>query len=665
MSGPLTQYPFSAVYGMEKVKRALMCAMVNPHVKTVLIIGASGTGKTLVARSLGRISGKHIVNVPLNVTDEQLFGCLDIECAIKEGKMELQEGLLKRADGNILYMDDVNLFEHRMINGVIEAVLSGKVKIERENMSTSYEVDTVLVATMNVHDSYLSPAVLDHFDICVEADYPDDIEGRTKILRRSLAFDEDPDAFADSYAGEEEKVSETIRRAKEVVKAMSLDDDMLRTIAAVSGGMDLQGSRGDLSATNVAISLAAIDGRGTVSFEDVEEASKMCLAHRRKVVAGRRVDKMQKVVRSSVGFNTESRAIFKAVHPSRENPKLDEDTGSIEAPSTADPCAVAENKGESKTEDVITKIGETFETIDLFERTEAKARGVSNSQGKRGMQKTDTRTGRYVGSRITEKKNPDLAFDATVRAAAPYQVKRHAGDDSGMAVIIEKSDMREKIRETKTSSTFLFAVDTSGSLIIRNRMTAVKGAILSLLKQHYIKKDRVGFLTFNEKSIKMLLQPSKEVECIYKLLDDLAIGKRTPLSAALQYLSEYMSMYVKKRPNDECYVVLVTDGGANIPLDPDDTETDPLEEALGIARKMNIPNVKWIVIDSEKRYDTIHHAKSFADALHARYYSLDDLRIVTHEEENLVHTATPRIIKRGRGTPLILSFRLYTRPGSA
>ncbi len=646
MSGALTQYPFSAVYGIENAKKALMCAMVNPRVKTVLIIGASGTGKTLVARSLGRISGKHIVNVPLNVTDEQLFGCLDIECAIKEGRMELQDGLLKRADGNILYMDDVNLFEHRMINGVIEAVLSGKVKIERENMSTSYEVDTILVATMNIHDSYLSPAVMDHFDICVEADYPDDIEGRTEILRRSLAFDEDPDAFCELYAKDEEKVSETIRQAKASVERMSLDEDVLRTIAAVSGGMDIQGSRGDLSAANVAISLAAIDGRDTVSFDDVEEAARMCLAHRRKVVAGRRVDKMQKVVRSSVGFNTESRAIFKAVHPVRENQKIDAENEEDDAPSTVDPkTVVKERPGHKEAEDVITKIGETFETIDLFERNEAKARGTSKSKGKRGMQKTDTRTGRYVGSRITEKKNPDLAFDATVRAAAPYQVKRHAEKDSGMAVIIEKGDMREKIRETKTSSTFLFAVDTSGSLIIRNRMTAVKGAILSLLKQHYIKKDRVGFVTFNEKAIKMLLQPSKEVECIYKLLDDLAIGKRTPLSAALQYLSEYMSMYVKKRPNDDCFVVLVTDGGANIPLDPDDEETDPLEEALGIARKMNIPNVKWIVIDSEKRYDTVHHAKEFADALHARYYSLDDLRIVTREEERLVHTATPHIIK--------------------
>ena len=650
MPGPLkvAHYPFSAVYGMEQAKKALLCAMVNPRIKTVLIRGASGTGKTLVARSLGEISGKSIVNVPLNVTDEQLFGCLDIECAIKEGNLVLQEGLLQRADGNILYMDDVNLFEQRMTNGVIEAVLSGKVKIERENMSTSYDVDTILVATMNIHDSYLSPVILDHFDICVDADYPDDEAGRTEILRRSLAFDEDPDTFSEQYAEQERSVADRIRAASRIIDEMGIDEEVARTIAEISGGMDIDGSRGDLSAINIAMSIAALDGRKVISYDDVQDAAVFALAHRRKVPKGRRVDRMEKVVHSSVGFNTESHAIFKAVHPSRENPDIDADKPADGDGPEGDVLATATEKHviEGKeSEDVITKIGETFKTIDLFERNEGKARGASKNRGKRGLQKSGTRNGRYVGSRITEDKNPDLAFDATVRAAAPYQRKRHAEQESDMAMIIEKTDMREKVREARTSSTFLFAVDTSGSLIIRNRMTAVKGAILSLLKEHYVKKDRVGFVTFNEKAIQMLLQPSREVEVIYKMLDELAIGRRTPLSAALQYLSDYMSMYVKKRPDDDCYVVLVTDGGANVALDPDDETTDPLEEALGIARRMNIPGVKWIVIDSEKRYDVVHHAKEFSDALRARYYTLDDLRIETYEEQNLVRTSKQRIMK--------------------
>ncbi|MBP5685150.1 MAG: VWA domain-containing protein, partial [Candidatus Methanomethylophilaceae archaeon] len=435
-----------------------------------------------------------------------------------------------------------------------------------------------------------------------------------------------------------------IVRAKEILADAEPPENLLRTISEVCNKMGIDGHRGDLSAAYVAMTLAALDGRRTVDESDIVEASILSLNHRLKVVKGRRVDKKNKQARSTVGFNTDSKASKKLFNNKDDNIKI----GDTEKEQGLEPAAVAVEgekvEGLKEPEDVITKIGETFKTIDLFEQDTAKAKGEASARGKRFQQKSKERSGRYVGSRVTEEKNPDLAFDATVRASAPYQIKRHRESDNDLAIIIEKQDMREKIRETRSSSTFLFAVDTSGSLIIRNRMVAVKGAILSLLKEHYIKKDRVGFLTFNEKAITMLMPPSREVEVIYKLLDDLAIGRKTPLSAALRYLSDYMSMYVKKRPNDDCYVVLVTDGGANVALDPYDKTTDPLEEALDIARKINLPTVKWIVIDSEKREDVEHKAKKFADALHARYYTLDDLRVETYEEINLVRTANARII---------------------
>ncbi len=635
-------YPFSAIYGMEQTKTALMCAMANPHIKAILIRGPSGTGKTLVARSLGYITDRNIVNIPLNVTDEQLFGCLDVELAVKEGRIVLQEGLLNRGHHNILYMDDINLFEHRIITGVIDAVLSGKVKVERENISTTYDVDTVLVATMNINDSYLSPSILDHFDICVNADYPEDSDGREEILSRSLEFDQDPESFIERYAEQDRLIGERIKSASKMLEGMPLPAQLFHAISEVTSRMKIDGHRGDLSASHVAMTLAALDSRDTASEDDIVEAAVLCLNHRRIVPKGRHVDRQQKTAPSTVGFNTESKAMKKLPHESikigADEAVLDEETG------PADSDAEESRFRNKEAEDVITKIGETFKTIDLFEQSDAKARGLSSSQGKRFNQRSGDRSGRYIGSRITDEKNPDLAFDATVRASAPYQIKRHSENPTDLAIVIEKQDMREKVRESKSSSTFLFAVDTSGSLIIRNRMTAVKGAILSLLKEHYVKKDRVGFLTFNEKAITMLLQPSREVEVIYKMLDELAVGRRTPLSGALQYLSDYMSMYVKKRPDDDCYVVLVTDGEANVPLDPNDEKTDPLQEALDLARKINLPTVKWIVIDTEKRYDKEHHAKEFAEALHARYYTLDDLRLESYEEITLVRTANARIM---------------------
>ena len=268
-------YPFSAVYGMEQTKKALMCAIANPHIKSVLIRGPSGTGKTLVGRSLGHISGKTIVNIPLNVTDEQLFGCLNVELAVKEGILSLEEGLLNRGDHNILYMDDINLFEHRIITGVVDSVLSGEVKIERENMSTSYKVDTILVATMNNSDSYLSLPILDHFDICVSADYPDDPEGRREILRRSIEFDEDPEAFMERYSEEDRKVRDRIVRAKEILADAEPPENLLRTISEVCNKMGIDGHRGDLSAAYVAMTLAALDKRTTKEVKKTDAELKI------------------------------------------------------------------------------------------------------------------------------------------------------------------------------------------------------------------------------------------------------------------------------------------------------------------------------------------------------------------------------------------------------
>lgn len=625
MSGLLrpASFPFSAIYKMDLVKKALLCSIVNPRIKAVLIKGASGTGKTVIARSLsGNVSGKEIVNVPLNVTDEQLFGCLDIEIAISEGRIELQEGLMNRAHGNFLYMDDVNLFEPKMLSSVMDAVMSTRVKVERENMSTSYDCDTTLVATMNVDDSYINPRTMDCFDLCATVDYPNDEKSRKEILRRNLEFNEDPDAFAAKYAEEEKELLAKLVRAKEIMKNIRLGEDHIYMIAEICSRMKIDGLRGDLSMMNASMALAALDGRSEVGVSDIEEAATISLFHRRKPVKrSKKETKEKEYTIVSSGTESDLRRLTR-----------DDITELLDAEEEKPREEIIPVEGETQqwkiqeVDDVVSKIGETFNAIDLFESGRGKAHGAAEESGKRAFMRSNSRSGKYVSSRITDAKNPDMAFDATVRAAAPYQIKRHIANPDALSVIIEKQDLREKVREVKTSSTFLFAVDTSGSLIIRNRMMAVKGAILSLLKKHYVKKDRVGFMTFNEEAITMLLPPTKSVECIYKLLDELPVGKRTPLSAALLYINDYMTTYVRKRKEDRCFVIFVTDGNANVALDPDDEETDAVEEALEIAKRIQIPNTQWVVIDSEKAYTMTHNAERLAKNLRARYYTLEDLK---------------------------------------
>ena len=189
---------------------------------------------------------------------------------------------------------------------------------------------------------------------------------------------------------------------------------------------------------------------------------------------------------------------------------------------------------------------------------------------------------------------------------------------------LEKQDIREKVRQKQISSTFLFLLDTSGSLIIRNRMSKVKAAMISMLSTHYVKRDRVGLMTFNEESIDLILQPTRAVEQLEPIIDAIAVGQGTPLSAALIKVYEYMMPYTLKHPDEKCHIVLITDGKATQAMD---SYKDPIKEALEISKMVNIPNSDWIVIDSGLGYTKNDIPKMLAENLHGKFFLLDDLEV--------------------------------------
>ena len=137
-------FPFAAVYGMDDAKRAVECAAVNPVLRTVLIRGGPGSAKTVLSRAAGALTGRKVTNVPLNVTEEMLFGGMDAEATIREGRAVMQKGLLAQADGGILYVDDVNLLDQRVLASLLDCVLGGLVKVEREGVSGEYPCDVLM-----------------------------------------------------------------------------------------------------------------------------------------------------------------------------------------------------------------------------------------------------------------------------------------------------------------------------------------------------------------------------------------------------------------------------------------------------------------------------------------------------------------------------------------
>ncbi len=610
-------FPFSAVHGMEDAKRAVCCALVNPRLRTVLIRGGPGSAKTVLARAAGPLSGKRVVNVPVNVTEEQLFGGMDVDATVREGRPVMQKGLLSRADGNILYVDDVNLMDQRVLASLLDCVMSGRVVLEREGISAEYDADVLLIATMNPSDSDMSSHMLDRFDLCAYSDPLDDEEGRLEVLQRNASYQKDPEGFRESYRAEEDGLRAKMDRAREILPLVMISDDLLGVAVELSGKVLADGFRGDIAMVNAAMAIAAMNGRDEVMRKDLEEAAMICLAHRRNYVPEPPQPPREQQEQQEPQDDRDESLDDRPEEPDREDNRQADTSNPPQESDEQEPPDMPDIR--QMLDDMMFEIGEQFRVIDYLDEKGRIIRRTSSRKGRRAMVESSDSTGRYARSRQPEGKATDIAFDATVRAAAPYQKGR---EHDGLSIKIESQDIRQKVRERRSGCTIMFLVDASGSLGVRKRMAAVKGAVLSMLRDSYVKRDRIGLMAFRRDSAELILPPTRSVEYSYRKLQELPTGGKTPLGEALVTISDFMTSYSRSHPGEACYIVLITDGRANVPLRDG---ADANDEVRKLAEDMSIPQVKWIVIDASAGYVRFDNAEKLAMALEGTYFRLEDL----------------------------------------
>lgn len=248
---------------------------------------------------------------------------------------------------------------------------------------------------------------------------------------------------------------------------------------------------------------------------------------------------------------------------------------------------------------------------------------MRKTAGRRSVTKTDRKRGRYIQSRLPKKdKVTDLAFDATLRAAAPYQKER---DTSKMALALRKSDLREKVRVRRSANLVLFSVDASWSMAVSERMEATKGAILSLLTDAYQRRDRVGLIVFHKNDARLVLPPTNSVLLARKALKDIQVGGKTPLSAGLMMSYEVIKRESYQHPDVIPLLILLTDGAGNVSLG----DRPPQEEAHRIANMIKDQDIRSIVINMEHPAFDQGLAQELANQMDAPCHSLADLRAET------------------------------------
>jgi magnesium chelatase subunit D len=636
----MSPYPFSAIVGQEDLKLALLLNAVSPEVGGVLVRGEKGTAKSTAVRALANLlppievvagcpyscdpgspnpecpAGPHpesapaerrpvrLVELPVGASTDRLTGTLDIERALTEGERAFEPGILAAAHRGILYVDEVNLLSDHLVDLLLDVAAMGTNYVEREGVSVRHPSRFILVGTMNPEEGELRPQLLDRFGITVEVSGNLDADERVEIVRRRLRYEADPPAFAEEWVPADEDLARGVGAARGRLPATRLPEETLRKIAVLCTELGVDGLRGDLVTAKTARALAAWESRAEVATDDVRRAALLALSHRRR-----------RNPFEEPGIEPEELETLLSDEPDPDPPPDGgapsdgggEGNGSASRDPASEPDTGRSGAGER-----------TFSAANEFKpaRLEVREKGRGGPLGRRS--RVVGEHGHPVGDRERGEnagRAGDVALAATLRAAAPHQ---RARGRTGPGLLLRREDLRENVREGREGNLILFVVDASGSMAAKRRMSAVKGAVLSLLADAYQRRDKVGLVSFRGQGARVLLPPTPSTELAAARLEELPTGGRTPLAAGLEKAAEVLGRERLRERERRPLLVLLTDGRATAGPDP--------REA---AARLDLLGVASVVVDTEEGHVRLGMAARVAEAMGARCLRLEDLRADT------------------------------------
>ncbi|MFI5842094.1 magnesium chelatase subunit D family protein [Catenuloplanes sp. NPDC051500] len=649
-------YPFSAVVGLDDLRQALLLTAVSPAIGGVLVRGEKGTAKSTVVRALAALlpsidvvpgcrfacdpaapdpscpDGPHtpagvvsrqapLVELPVGATEDRVVGTLDLQRALADGTKAYEPGLLAAAHRGALYVDEVNLLPDHLVDLLLDAAAMGRAHVERDGVSVKHAARFLLVGTMNPEEGEPRPQLVDRFGLVVTVAAPREAGQRAEVVRRRLAYEADPAAFALRWAADERDLAGRIVTARDLLPSVALPDAELDRIARICIAYAVDGMRADIVVARAAIALAAWRGKTVVSGDEVRDAARLALPHRRRRdpldPPGADEEKLEEAL-NEAGADQDPP---EPPEPDGSDGGPDDggpddgggpadgspSAGPAGGPEAAPPSQAPPKNGSPETSTPPAGPGKDQKAqpapVGFAFRPKAftvTGRGEGAHAGRRSP--AFARRGRVVGARSPlGRRNFAPHLPATLRAAIGRGSRT-----------VEAVDLREAVHVGREANLVLFVVDASGSMAARQRMRTVKTAVLSLLRDAYQRRDRIGMITFRGGEATTVLPPTSSHEVGVARLAELRTGGRTPLAAGLRSAATVIAAERRRDPRRRPLLVVVTDGRAT-------SGPDPLTVTPALA------GTAAVVVDCESGPVRLGLARRLAGALAADWMPLDRL----------------------------------------